>query len=315
MTQLANKLALPSRRAILAGAAACSLHMQSQLARAEQPVRAIRVGELDVNVISDGNLLVPTPMLATNVEAPTLRVALGHPGTRVEPPCNVTLVRTARDLVLIDTGSGAHFMPTAGKLLANLARAGIKPEEITKVVFTHGHPDHLWGTLDDFDDSPKFPNAEYVITAAEWNFWSSGDSEARLPHDRKNFARPAVKILATIKDRVRTITPGEDVALGLRSFDTSGHTTGHIAIEVASGAEAVLVVADVLTHPYISFAHPEWMPAADHHDRDQAVRTRNSLLDRLATDRVRLIGFHLPFPGIGRVARSGHAYRYEADAS
>ena len=176
---------------------------------------------------------------------------------------------------------------------------------MTKVVFTHAHPDHLWGALDDFDDEPMFPNASYAIAAAEWNFWMAEDVASRLPEDRQSFAPGAKRNLSRIKDKLRTIRPGADIVSGIRAIDTSGHTQGHLSIEIASGREAIIVLADALTHPTISFAHPEWMPAADHHDPERAARTRKTLLDRLATDRSRVIGYHLPFPGVGLVERSG----------
>ena len=203
-------------------------------------------------------------------------------------------------------------MPTAGKLIANLGASGIKPESITKVVYTHAHPDHLWGTLDDFDASPHFANASYVIAAAEWNFWMAEDVATRLPENRQNFAAPTRRNLAAIKDKIRTVVPGEDIAPGVRAIDSSVHTAGHIAIELVSGKDALLIVGDALAHPVIAFAHPEWKPAADHHDADRAIRTRRTLLGRLATDRSRLIGYHLPFPGIGRVERKGRAFVYVA---
>lgn len=277
-----------------------------------------KLGTFEITVLSDGNLIMPTPFLATNVEAPTLRAAIapaGQTGDRVEPPCNITLVRTPSEVVLIDTGAGAHYMPTAGKLMANMQAAGIRPESITKVVFTHAHPDHLWGTLDDFDDSPHFPNASYLIAEAEWNFWAADDAAVRLPENRRFFVAPTRRNLVTIKEKIRTIKPGDDIAPGIRAVDTAGHTAGHIAVEVASGNDAVLVVGDALAHPVIAFAHPEWKPAADHHDADQAINARKRLLDRMATDRSRLIGFHLPFPGVGRVARKGSTYAYVSDAS
>jgi glyoxylase-like metal-dependent hydrolase (beta-lactamase superfamily II) len=85
----------------------------------------------------------------------------------VTPPCNVTLVRTLTETILIDVGAGPHFMPGAGTLAENMEAAGIDRKSITKVVFTHAHPDHIWGVLDDFDDAPMFPNASYVISSAE----------------------------------------------------------------------------------------------------------------------------------------------------
>jgi glyoxylase-like metal-dependent hydrolase (beta-lactamase superfamily II) len=230
----------------------------------------------------------------------------------VSPPCNITLVRTPSELILIDVGAGPHFMSTAGKLAENMATAGIDRTAVTKVVFTHAHPDHLWGVLDDFDNESMFPNAAYLISVAEWNFWMAEDVASRLPEDRQNFATGAKRNLSAIKERLRTIKPGDDVVTGVRAIDTSGHTHGHISIEIASGRDAVVVLADALTHPTISFAHPEWMPAADHHDPQLAVKTRKTLLERLATDRNRVIGYHLQFPGVGLVERSGTAYRFVA---
>ena len=96
----------------------------------------------------------------------------------------------------------------------------------------------------------------------------------------------------------------------MRVLDTSDHTAGHICVELSSGREGVVVLSDALTHPIISFAHPDWMPAADHHDPQRAAAVRKTLLDKLATDRERVIGFHLPFPGTGIAERSGSSYRF-----
>ena len=92
---------------------------------------------------------------------------------------NAVLVKTGNERVLIDAGSGPNFQPTAGKLQENLEAAGIAPEQITKVVFTHAHADHLWGAIDDFGDGDRFPNASYVISAAEWDFWTRSATPRR----------------------------------------------------------------------------------------------------------------------------------------
>jgi glyoxylase-like metal-dependent hydrolase (beta-lactamase superfamily II) len=283
------------------------------------PCRALtnhtfRLGEFEITLLSDGYLTVPRRSLATNTDPKDLDVVLATTGRQrgdwVAAPSNVTLMRTGSEMVLIDAGARPHFMPTTGKLLDSLKLVGIERTSITKVVYTHAHPDHIWGTLDDFDDEPNFPNASYVIAAAEWNFWMSPDAAFKLPEDRQNFVPGAKRNLSKIKNRVRTVRPCEDISPGLGALDTSGHTAGHIAIEVAAGQQGLLVVGDALTHPVISFEHPDWRPAADHHDADLAIATRRRLLDRLATDQTPFIGYHLPFPGIGRVERKGTAYAF-----
>ena len=138
------------------------------------------------------------------------------------------------------------------------------------------------------------------------------DVASRMPEDRLNFAPGAQRSLDRIRDKLQTIKPGQDIAIGIRAIDTSGHTPGHVAIEISSGRDAIIVLADALTHPTISFAHPEWTPAADHFDAERAVATRKRLLDRLATDRNRVIGYHLPYPGVGIVERVGTTFRYVA---
>jgi glyoxylase-like metal-dependent hydrolase (beta-lactamase superfamily II) len=301
------------RRGFLAAAGAALLATTQSWPCLALTSPTFRLGAFEITMLSDGYLTVPRRFLASTTDSKDLDVVLAAAGQRgewVPAPSNVTLVCTGSEVILIDAGAGPHFMPTTGKLLDSLGLAGIERNSITKVVYTHAHPDHIWGTLDDFDDEPNFPNASYVIAAAEWNFWMSPDAASKLPEDRQNLAAGAKRNLSRIKDRVRTVRPGEDISPGLRALDTSGHTAGHIAIEVATGPQGLLVVGDALTHPVISFEHPDWRPAADHHDADLAVATRRRLLDRLATDRTPLIGYHLPFPGIGRVERKGTAYAF-----
>jgi glyoxylase-like metal-dependent hydrolase (beta-lactamase superfamily II) len=297
----------PSRRDMLAGLGAALTPLGLAAAA---PASVVRLGQFEITVLSDGHLTVPTRFLARNVAEVEIRSVIGLTADAVTPPCNVTLVRTPSETILIDVGAGPHFMTGAGKLAQNMEAAGVDRKSISKVVFTHAHPDHLWGVLDDFDDAPLYPNATYLISSAELNFWLAEDAAKRLPEDRQNFAPGARRNLQRIKDKVQTVEPGQEITSGMRCLDTSGHTAGHIAIEMSSGRDTLIVLGDALTHPVISFAHPGWMPAADHHEPQRAAAMRKALLDKLATDRQRVIGYHLPFPGLGMVERSGSAYRF-----
>jgi glyoxylase-like metal-dependent hydrolase (beta-lactamase superfamily II) len=275
------------------------------------PARSFRHGEFEITVVSDGHLTLAASAFARNVEPSQLAAVLklADQSNQVNAPTNVTLVRTKSDLILIDVGAGPNFMPTAGRLVDNLAALGVDRKQVTKIVFTHGHPDHLWGTIDEFEDAPTFPNASYVISAAEWNLWMADDVLTKIPADRQNFAPGAKRNLTRIKDKIRTIKPGEDIAAGMRAIDTRGHTQGHVSIEIAGSREPLIVLGDALTHPVISFKYPGWTPAADH-EPELGVATRMRLLDRLASDRNPVIGYHLPFPGLGRIERRDGAFAF-----
>lgn len=310
---------VPTRRAVLGALAAAPVALaHARAALAEAPVRhTLKHGPFEVTVITDGHLVLPARALAGNTAPAELEALLasgGQKGEFVEPPASVTLIRTPTELICVDAGAGPNFMPTLGKLPERLEAAGIDRATVTKVVYTHCHPDHLWGTIDEFDDTPLFPKATYVLSEGEWNFWMADDVLSRLPESRQNFAPGAQRNLTRIKERLATIKPGAEVAPGITVLGTPGHSAGHISLELAAGNEALIVLGDALTHPLISFGHPDWKPESDHFDADLAVATRRKLLSRLAADRAGIIGYHLPFPGLGRAEAAGQAYRFVADA-
>lgn len=296
-------------RRVVLGAAAAGLAARALLAFAASPY-TFKHGAFEVTVVSDGYLVLPTSFLAPGAppaEFKALLNAARQTGDQYQSPTNITLVRSERDLILIDMGSGDRFMPSAGKLWDNLKAAGLDKAKITKVVFTHGHPDHLWGTVDELNDLVT-PGASFFVAKAEWEFWHGEDATRGLPAERAGFVTGARRNYAAIKDKVTLVNAGDEIVAGLRLIDTPGHTQGHVSLELAGG-DGVIVGGDVLTHPLISFQHPDWKPIADHVP-DQAIATRRKLLDRLAIDRSKLIGFHFPYPGVGLVERKDGAYRF-----
>lgn len=299
-----------SRRALLAG---CAFGVAGGLVGSVRAARALgrlAVGDGDLAIVSDG--YIQLPVAGAFPDAPSeaveaLLAAGGMPTDAFRNDCNVTVLRTGGRVIVFDAGAGPSFLPTTGRLAENLAEAGVDPAEVTDVVFTHAHPDHLWGLVDDFDE-PVFPEATYRIAAAEWDFWSAEETMDLMPEERKSFVAGARNRFAAMEDRVTFFADGEEVLPGVEAVATPGHTPGHTSFLV-HGTDPVLVVGDALMNAVVSLARPDWRQAMDF-DPDLAAATRARLLDRVVADRARVVGFHFPHPGAGAIERDGTAYRF-----
>lgn len=300
-----------SRRSVLAGGASALAALALARTWPAWAIGRVAIGDGELVSITDGTLTLPMSFSfpeAPQEELVQLLTEHGLPTDTLVPDCNVTLLRKGDRLVIFDAGSGPNFMPTAGKLLEGLAAAGIDPEAVTDVVFTHAHPDHLWGVTDDFDEL-VFPNAAYRIGRAEWDFWSSPETLSSVPEDRQTFVVGAQNRFAAIEEKIAFVEPGDEVLPGIEAVDTAGHTPGHLSFLVHGEGGSILVGGDALTHGIISFAHPDWRAGSDQ-DPDRAIKTRLALLDRLAGEKIRLVGYHLPQPGIGFAERKDSTYRF-----
>lgn len=277
-------------------------------------VADIALGAKTVTTVSDGNLILPLDFVFPDVpqdELVALLEAAGQgAGGAVEPDCNVTILKDGDRVVLFDVGSGPNFMPSAGKILDNIDAAGIAPEDVTDVLFTHAHPDHIWGLLDDFDEF-VFPEANYYLNQVEWDYWRADDTLDAMPEARKSFVVGAQNRLAALEDVIQFFSWGDEVLPGIEAVDTRGHTPGHTSFAIHDGSESVHVIGDAATNSIISFAHPEW-PSGSDHDTETGIATRVALLDRLVGDQSRIVGFHLPEGGIGHVEKDGTGYRFVA---
>jgi glyoxylase-like metal-dependent hydrolase (beta-lactamase superfamily II) len=298
-----------SRRSVLRAAATLTL-----AGLASAPARAIgrlAGGGAEFTVIADGFIKLPLAAAMPEVPRAELETLLAADGLATDAlvnDCNVTVLRKGGRLVVFDAGAGPNFLPTTGRLADNLAEAGIDPAEVTDVVFTHAHPDHIWGVTDDFDEL-LFPNADYRISQAEWDFWLSQGALDAMPAERKNFVPGARNRFKAIEARVSFFKPGEEVIEGVEAVGTPGHTPGHTSFMVHGGEAPVLILGDAATNLAVSLERPDWPTGADQ-DPDLAIRTRVTLLDRLAGDKARVIGFHFPHPGAGVIERKGRAYRF-----
>jgi len=267
-------------------------------------------GAFDITVVSDGFITLPAEILlpdATPEERQVIIQTLGGDAQSAPVQANIPLIRHGGDLILIDNGSGTNFQASAGKLAANLKTLGIEPEDITKVVFTHAHPDHSGATATS-DGKVLYPNAEYFVSEAEWRFWTDKAFDSRTPAALHGFARGAQRDLFAVKDRLTIVRPGQEIVPGMQVVDTPGHTPGHVSIELA-GDGNLLVTGDACTNDVIFFEHPDWHFGFDT-NLETALKSRKMLLDRAASEKITMLGYHWSYPGVGYAERKDNAYRF-----
>jgi glyoxylase-like metal-dependent hydrolase (beta-lactamase superfamily II) len=299
-----------TRRTILQGAAA-SLALNSLGPKPVWATTALEFGTMQVQTLSDGYLTLPGDLLFAPMPQDELATILTRhgvtPGAQ-QSDCNITLLRDGDRLVVFDTGSGPSFQQSAGKLADALDSAGVAPGDVTHVVFTHAHPDHLWGVLDDFDD-PFFPKAKHMIGRAEWDYWINPNTVDTIDTGRTTMAVGAQRRLTMLQDAITLFDDGQEILPGVAARATYGHTPGHMSFELRSGHDSVMVLGDALTNSHVAFERPGWASGPDH-DQAAAAATRTRLLDQVSADQMRLIGYHLPGGGMGRAERRGDSYRF-----
>jgi glyoxylase-like metal-dependent hydrolase (beta-lactamase superfamily II) len=318
-----------SRRDLLAGAAAIGaasvLPLASQEAHATAPVASdqapgfyrYKVGSIECTSINDGARTFPLPdNWVTNVskdQAIAAAEAAYMPKGMVTVPFNPQLINTGNKLVLLDCGNGISALNAtkgqAGRLLQNLAAAGVDPKSIDAVIVSHLHPDHTNG-IRAADNSMAFPNAEIMVPAKDWDFWMSEENAAKAQSNpmMKNYFANVKKIYTGIEKNVTKYDWDKEVIPGLTSIGTPGHTPGHTSFALASGSSKILISVDVTNIPEFFLRNPDWHVAYDA-DPDLAQKTRHKFYDMAAAEKATVVGFHFPFPAVGHVEKDGNGYR------
>ena len=284
-------------------------------------VYRFQVGHLQCTAISDGTLTYAPPafppaavFLFANAPKDALDAAASSYGVPTQgwrewtSTYTCLLINTGKNLILVDTGAGS-LAPSTGRLVKNLRSEGISPQDIDMVVLTHAHPDHVGG-ITNAEGQLVFPAARYFIGKTEWDFWMSGEAEARLDqHSRDMLVGIARRSLGPIKGRLEAIDTEAEIVSGVGTVAAPGHTPGQMGLTVSSEGQTLLCVSDVVLHP-IHLEHPEWHAAVDT-DPAQTKVTRDTLLHKASVEQSLVFAFHLPFPGLGHVAQKGPTWKWQ----
>lgn len=275
------------RASITVLAAFLALSQAAVAADAPQPeAKAFKVGALSLFALHDAQFTPPNDGKVFGVDAGPAAVgdvlkAAGQPTDVVTLSVDALLVKTGKQVVLIDTGTG-------GALQGSLALAKVKPADVTTILITHTHGDHIGGLVS--NGQLAFPNATIRMSSAEWTFLQSQANQADL-----------VKLISA---KVKTFEPGAVVAPGITAKAIKGHTPGHVGYEVVSGKARLLDIGDAAHSSIVSLADPQWLMGYDS-DKDEARDSRINTLKQLAKSQETIFAPHFPYPGVGKIEAQG----------
>ena len=272
------------------------------------------IGAAEVTVVSDGPLPLGPPK-GTFIGASDEEISKMLTDNFLSPDNivleqNSPIVNMGDKLVLFDTGMGTAkaFGPTTGRQQKSMMEAGIKPEDIDAVVFTHAHIDHIGGVVDDKDKN-LFPNAQFYIAQSDFDFWTD---EGKLGGPLKDFVLHARKNLMPVKDRLVFIKDGQEFLPGVQAIAAPGHTVGHHIFMISSEGKSFAFLGDLTHHQILLMERPRMQFSYDT-DPAQAADSRVRLLDMLAANKVPVLSYHYPWPGYGHVVKTGEGFHYIAE--
>jgi glyoxylase-like metal-dependent hydrolase (beta-lactamase superfamily II) len=302
---------------ITAAIAACSPKAEEAAAPAAEPaapaapavtpitesadVKPFTIGAFQAAALRDGGLSTPNDnkILAVNKtkkDTSDLLVANGLSPDTIDLSVQPLLVKAEGKVLLFDAGAAALFGPTAGKLPASLAAAGVDPASVTDIFISHAHGDHIGGLV--VNNALAFPNAAIHIQAAEW---ASLKGQADM-----------APLVTVITPKVVEFQPGADLVPGVKAVDIKGHTPGHSGYLITSGDQSLLYIGDTMHHSVISVQQPDWTIAFDG-DAPTAQASRKQVIESSAASGQRIYAVHFPFPGLGKFEKLNEKYVWVAE--
>jgi len=279
------------------------------------PFRAIhrfKIGTMRVTVIDDARFTFPAPAFAANRpegSAESFLTKFGLPTETVSLHMQVTYIESGAHKVLLDTGMGDVTFPgneaDNGRLLDGLRAINVSPDDITMVILSHGHPDHIGSCSK--NGAPIFKNADYFLPPNELEFWS------QKPGEEQNFMNFMLSVgnaqLDPIRSLIKPYAAGDEIVPGITAIAAPGHTLGHHAFLISDGGDKLLHMMDAAVHYLVGPEEPDWALAVEM-DQTVAADTRRKLFKQASDENILVAGYHFPFPGIGKIVPSAGAWRF-----
>lgn len=274
-------------------------------ASAQSPVSApaaahtFKLGDFTVTTIRDAEFEAPNnaKIFGANAGPEAVGKVLAAAGARTDKitlSVDTLLVKTPHHLVLLDTGLGPD---ARGVLMDSLAKVGVSPSDVTDVLITHSHGDHVGG-LATADGKTAFPNATVRMSTKEWA-WMQSQARAK-------------SLVSAISSQVRTFEAGKQVLPGITPIAIDGHTPGHMGYEVVSKGHRLLDIGDTAHSSIVSLAKPDWTMGFDS-DAAVGAASRRATLTRLSKTHELIFAPHFPFPGVGRIEAKGDGFIWRPD--
>jgi len=263
-----------------------------------------KVGDIEVFILKDGETEFGVETFSGTNQSEINELLKVNHRKSIETNFNAFLIKSGGKNILIDAGAGTLFGPVAGNLSKALAEIGVINDDISNIIATHLHPDHIGGMISETGEQ-VFKNAALTLTQDEYSFWNKEENFKSNPEDQNL----PLSVLAAYSENLNLTSGNADLGLGLSAIDLPGHTAGHIGIMISSGNDQMAIVGDIIHAQYLQINNPEIGVVFDQ-DVDQARQSRKKILDILAGEKMIFTGGHLLSPAIGYVEYKGLNYSW-----